>query len=77
MTLERSYVDYLEDILDAIEKVSQFVEGMTYERFMADSKTAFRSPSFGLWKSSEKQRNTFPNLSGIAIARLLGERCQG
>ena len=41
MTLERSYVDYLEDILDAIEKVSQFVEGMTYERFMADSKTEF------------------------------------
>ena len=41
MTLERNYLDYLEDILDAIEKVAQFIEGTTYERFAGDAKTVF------------------------------------
>lgn len=41
MKSERTYLDYLEDILDAIEKVDQFVEGMTYEQFSRDEKTVF------------------------------------
>jgi uncharacterized protein with HEPN domain len=41
MTSEHSYLDYLEDILDAIEKVTQFIEGMTYEEFVGDAKTVF------------------------------------
>ena len=41
MTLERSSLDYLEDILDAIEKVAQFIEGTTYEGFARDAKTVF------------------------------------
>jgi uncharacterized protein with HEPN domain len=41
MTSARSYVDYFEDILDAIEKVTQFIQGMTCEQFAGDAKTAF------------------------------------
>jgi len=41
MTSERVYTDYLEDILDAIGKVAQFIQGMTYEHFAQDAKTVF------------------------------------
>ncbi|MFN8474789.1 MAG: DUF86 domain-containing protein [Anaerolineae bacterium] len=41
MTAARSYLDYLNDILDAIEKSEQFVHGMTYEEFRQDDKTVF------------------------------------
>ncbi len=41
MTSERVYTDYLEDILDAIGKVAQFIQGMTYEQFAQDAKTVF------------------------------------
>lgn len=37
----REYVDYLRDILDAIEKAEQFVEGMDFDRFSSDYKTRF------------------------------------
>jgi len=29
----RPYLDYLEDSLDAIEKATEFIQGMTYEQF--------------------------------------------
>lgn len=41
MTHGRTYVDYLSDILDAIEKVAQFIQGMTFEEFSKDDKTLF------------------------------------
>jgi uncharacterized protein with HEPN domain len=41
MTAERTYVDYLIDILDAFEKVAHFIEGMTFESFARDDKTTF------------------------------------
>ena len=41
MTTERVYIDYLEDILEALEKVSQFTEGMDFEHFREDDKTTF------------------------------------
>jgi uncharacterized protein with HEPN domain len=37
----RKYVDYLRDILDAIEKAEQFTEDMDFERFSSDYKTEF------------------------------------
>jgi uncharacterized protein with HEPN domain len=37
----REYIDYLKDILDAIEKAEQFIEGMDFERFSSDYKTRF------------------------------------
>lgn len=41
MTLERSHLDYLEDILDTIGKTAQFIENTTYEEFVSDTKTVF------------------------------------
>lgn len=33
MMAERTYCDYLEDILDAMQKIRVFVRGMDYEQF--------------------------------------------
>jgi uncharacterized protein with HEPN domain len=41
MKRDREYVDYLQDILDAIEKVEQFVQGMDFAQFSSDTKTRF------------------------------------
>jgi uncharacterized protein with HEPN domain len=41
MSVERTYTDYLGDILDAIVKTEQFIQGMTYDRFVQDDKTVF------------------------------------
>lgn len=39
MKSKRVYTDYLRDILEACEKASQFVEGLSYETFRSDEKT--------------------------------------
>jgi uncharacterized protein with HEPN domain len=41
MTAERTYTDYLVDILDAIVKTELFIQGMTIDRFVQDEKTVF------------------------------------
>ena len=38
---ERTYHDYLQDILDSLVKARAFVRGMTYEEFVADEKSNF------------------------------------
>ncbi len=38
---QRSYIDYLKDTLEAIEKATMFVEGMGYEEFSRDDKTVY------------------------------------
>lgn len=39
--VERSYKDYLQDILDAMNKAQSFVRSMGYETFKDDDKTAY------------------------------------
>jgi hypothetical protein len=39
MTPERAYVDYLDDILDAVDKVEQFTRGMDFEQLGKLSRT--------------------------------------
>jgi len=41
MKPDRAYIDYLQDILDAILKVESFVEGMNVSEFLVDDKTSF------------------------------------
>ena len=41
MKSDRAYVDYLEDIIDAIQKVKQFIADMNFEQFKEDDKTIF------------------------------------
>ncbi|NJL27474.1 MAG: DUF86 domain-containing protein [Thermoanaerobaculia bacterium] len=41
MSVERSYTDFLEDILDAVQKIEAFTVGLTREVFHEDTKTVF------------------------------------
>jgi uncharacterized protein with HEPN domain len=41
MTNERDYIDYLEDMLDAVDKIKQFTQGMSDEQFCRDAKTVY------------------------------------
>ena len=41
MSAERTSTDYLVDFLDAIVKTEQFIQGMTFDRFVQDDKTVF------------------------------------
>jgi uncharacterized protein with HEPN domain len=41
MSRDRSHADYLQDILDAIDKAEQFTKDMNYEAFARDDKTIF------------------------------------
>ena len=38
---ERTYLDFLQDILYCLEKAQSFIAGMTFEEFSADEKTHF------------------------------------
>lgn len=41
MSVDREYVDYLEDIADAADKIQAFIAGMDFEAFSGDDKTAY------------------------------------
>ena len=41
MTAPRSALDYLDDILDATDKIETFTRGMSYEEFSGDDKTVY------------------------------------
>ncbi len=41
MSVDRTHADYLVDILEAMGKVAQFIQGMTVEEFAKDDKTVF------------------------------------
>ena len=39
--MNREFLDYLEDILDAMEKAELLIEGVSYEQFEADFRINF------------------------------------
>ena len=39
--MRRTFLDYVEDILDSMRKAQRFVEGMEYADFVQDEKTTF------------------------------------
>jgi uncharacterized protein with HEPN domain len=39
--MKRRYDDYLNDILDAADKIAKFVSGMNFEQFERDEKTVY------------------------------------
>lgn len=41
MSQQRTYLDYILDIQDALHKVAIFIDGMTFDEFVQDDKTAF------------------------------------
>jgi uncharacterized protein with HEPN domain len=38
---QREYTDYLNDILDSIDRTEQFIKGMDFKQFSSDFKTMF------------------------------------
>lgn len=41
MTGKREFLDYLTDILEASQNISQFISGMTWSQFSRDQKTMY------------------------------------
>ena len=41
MSEERDFLDFLEDIINAMDEAESFVEGMTLDDFVGDKKTAY------------------------------------
>jgi len=41
LTLKREFIDYLNDIFNAVEKVEQFTQGIDIADFIEDEKTVF------------------------------------
>ncbi|MCX6678488.1 MAG: hypothetical protein NTU95_11185 [Methanothrix sp.] len=41
MKPERRHIDFLQDIVNNLEKAESFVEGMDFEDFLADEKTRY------------------------------------
>jgi uncharacterized protein with HEPN domain len=41
MTPPREFRDYLQDILETMDKVGCFIEGMNFKEFLTDDKTSF------------------------------------
>ncbi len=39
--MTREYSDYIEDIIDAMDKASSFINGISFEDFKSDDKTIF------------------------------------
>jgi uncharacterized protein with HEPN domain len=72
----REYVDYLQDILDAIVKAEQFIEGMNFGSFCEDDKTVFavvRALEIigeATKKIPDKVRDNYPNLPWREMAGL-------
>ena len=38
---ERSYIDYLKDIMDELERIEKFVDDLSFEEFVRDTKTVY------------------------------------
>lgn len=72
----REYVDYLRDILDAIMKAQQFIEGMGFDSFCSDDKTVFAVVRAlevigeATKKIPDKVRDNYPNLPWREMAGL-------
>lgn len=39
--MKREFIDYVNDVLDATDKIESFIKGMSYEEFEKDDKTVF------------------------------------
>lgn len=75
MTPQRTYTDYLRDILDAVDKVAKFTEGVSFEQFAADDRT-----NFAVVRALEvigEATKKIPQPSGSSIPISPGQRWRG
>jgi uncharacterized protein with HEPN domain len=71
----RTHRDFMADMLEALDKAGQFVEGMTYEEFSKDDKTVYAvtraleiigEASKEFRPKSESSRRRFPGGRSLA-----------
>ncbi len=68
MTSEIDYIDYLQDILDSIEKIRKFIQDLNYSEFEKDDKTlyavirAIEIIGEATKRIPNKIRNSYPNI---------------
>ena len=71
---ERTYIDYLLDIAKELERIEEFVEGMSYEEFKKDVKTVyavircFEIIGEAVKNIPEDVRNSYPQIPWKRIA---------
>ena len=41
MSADRSYTDFLDDMIDAVDKAEKFIAGLDYDGFISDDKSVF------------------------------------
>jgi len=70
--LKREYGLYLQDIIDAIEKIEEFVDSIDYNGFLNDDKT--RSAVVRKLEIIGEARRTFLIPSGLSIRTFHGEK---
>ena len=74
MTDPREFIDYLEDIFDAITKIKKFIENQSYNDFAKDEKTqyavvrAFEIIGEASKKIPDTIRQEFPNVPWRVMA---------
>jgi len=56
--MSHEFLDFVEDILDAMDKAEVLVEGFTYHAFEEDFRTNL--PLSELWKSSVRLPSDYP-----------------
>jgi uncharacterized protein with HEPN domain len=71
---ERTHLDYLDDIAEAIEKIKEFTRGMSGEQFCQDLKTAYavihalEIIGEATKRLPERIKNAYPDLPWRAMA---------
>jgi len=71
---ERTYIDYITDIAKELERIEEFVEGMSYEEFKRDVKTVyavircFEIIGEAVKNIPEDVRNSYPQIPWKRIA---------
>ncbi len=71
--MPKDYRVYLDDIIEAIEKIHEYIEGMSFEAFYNDSKTVDAvNRNLGIIgeaanKLPEEIKNKYSNMNGIEL----------
>ena len=70
--MKRDFLDYVEDIVNAMRSASTFIEGMTFRQFQRDQKTAFAAVrALEIWANYDPIRPLCEREWGAKGARMV------